>query len=175
MARTISQTITATTYDATFGTVSVTKRTGRPYSHAVIRVSDTGDVSASFHMTRGAAERAGGRPAFGVTRHVVSVDTPAAPAKTIVELPAGDDTMADAMRRSLNAGVMVAWINADLFNRADCDIRRSVVLWDGDRDFVMAMGADITPALFRQRLTELPNLVAHMYAAGVRFWSVGIA
>lgn len=66
-------TITATTHDATFGVVSVTKRTSRPYSHAVIRVSDAGDVSASFHMTREAADKAGGRPAPGVTRHVVPV------------------------------------------------------------------------------------------------------
>jgi hypothetical protein len=65
--------VTATTHDATFGVVSVTKRGDRPYSHAVIRVSDSGDVSASFHMTRTAAEKAAGRPAFGVTRHVVPV------------------------------------------------------------------------------------------------------
>ena len=67
-------TITATTHDATFGVVSVTKRSSRPYSYAVIRVSDAGDVSASFHMTREAADRAGGRPAPGVTRHVVPVE-----------------------------------------------------------------------------------------------------
>jgi hypothetical protein len=67
-------TITATTHDATFGVVSVTKRSSRPYSYAVIRVSDAGDVSASFHMTRAAAEKAGGRPAPGVTRHVVPVE-----------------------------------------------------------------------------------------------------
>lgn len=66
-------TITAATHDATFGVVSVTKRSNQPYSHAVIRVSDTGDVSASFHMTRKAAEKAAGRPAPGVTRHVVPV------------------------------------------------------------------------------------------------------
>ncbi len=70
----MTRTITATTYDATFGVVSVTKRSSRPYSHAVIRVSDAGDVSASFHMTREAAEKAGGRPAFGITRHVVPVE-----------------------------------------------------------------------------------------------------
>jgi hypothetical protein len=68
-----TRTITATTHDSTFGVVSVTKRSSRPYSHAVIRVSDAGDVSASFHMTWEAAERAGGRPAPGVTRHVVPV------------------------------------------------------------------------------------------------------
>lgn len=67
-------TITATTHDSTFGVVSVTKSTSRPYTHAVIRVSDAGDVSASFHMTRQAAEKAGGRPAPGITRHVVPVE-----------------------------------------------------------------------------------------------------
>lgn len=67
-------TITATTYDDTFGVVSVTKRTSRPYTYAVIRVSDTGDVSASFHLTRDAADKAAGRPSPGVTRHVVPVE-----------------------------------------------------------------------------------------------------
>jgi hypothetical protein len=67
-------TITATTYDATFGVVSVTRRSSRPYSYAVIYVSDAGHVSGSFHMTREAADRAGGRPAPGVTRHVVPVE-----------------------------------------------------------------------------------------------------
>jgi hypothetical protein len=67
-------TITATTHDATFGVVSVTKRSSRPYAYAVIRVSDAGEVSASFHMTREAADRAGGRPAPGITRHVVPVE-----------------------------------------------------------------------------------------------------
>jgi hypothetical protein len=67
-------TITATTHDATFGVISVTKTSSRRYTHAVIRVSDAGDVSASFHMTRQAAEKAGGRPAPGVTRHVVPVE-----------------------------------------------------------------------------------------------------
>lgn len=66
--------ITATTYDATFGVVSVTKYTSRPYTYAVVRVSDTGDVSASFHLTRDAADKAAGRPAPGVTRHVVPVE-----------------------------------------------------------------------------------------------------
>ena len=66
-------TITASTHDDTFGVVSVTKRTSQPYTYAVIRVSDTGDVSASFHMTLAAADKAAGRPAPGVTRHVVPV------------------------------------------------------------------------------------------------------
>lgn len=67
-------TITATTYDDTFGVVSVTKYSSRPYTYAVIRVSDTGDVSASFHLTRDAADKAAGRPSPGVTRHVVPVE-----------------------------------------------------------------------------------------------------
>lgn len=67
-------TITAATYDDTFGVVSVTKRTSRPYKYAVIRVSDAGDVSASFHMTLAAADKTAGRPAPGVTRHVVPVE-----------------------------------------------------------------------------------------------------
>lgn len=66
-------TITAATHDTRFGVVSVTKTSSRPYSYAVIRVSDAGEVSASFHMTREAAEKSAGRPAPGITRHVVPV------------------------------------------------------------------------------------------------------
>jgi hypothetical protein len=187
--------LTATTYDATFGAVTVTRVTDRAFLYAVIRVADDGAVASTFHTTRVLAERAAGKPAPGITRHVVETRRKRPPVDTVVvrstpaevdainasigaqggitELPAGAG-IGDAMRSELNRGVMVSWINADLLNRADCDIRRSVVLWDADRDFIMAMGADITPALFRQRLTELPNLVAHMYGAGVRYWSVGI-
>ena len=191
-------TITATAYDATYGAVTVTKRSSRPFTHAVIRVADAGDVSASFHMTQAAAERAGGKPAPGITRHVVSVtgaDDYERPQRfptvvvrssqsevdainasirvsdTITELPAGNG-LGDAMRSELNRGLMVSWINADLANRADCDIRRSIVLWDQDRVFVMALGTGVTPDIFRDRVSLVSDSMARM---GIRYWSVGIA
>jgi hypothetical protein len=88
----------------------------------------------------------------------------------IRELPADGD-MLDALRRTLNRGVMVAWINADLINRAGCDVRKSIVLWDSERNFVMALAPAITPALFRERL---PLVTDSMHRAGIRYWSVGI-
>ncbi len=88
----------------------------------------------------------------------------------IRELPADGD-MFDALRRTLNRGVMVAWINADLINRAGCDVRKSIVLWDNERNFVMALAPAITPALFRERL---PLVTDSMHRAGIRYWSVGI-
>ncbi len=192
----MTSTITATTYDATYGAVSVTKRTSRAFTHAVVRVADDGAVSGSFHMTRAAAERAAGKPAPGITRHVVSVDNPRArpcgacnadagePCRadcigaaanddrypTVVELPAVGN-FSDAMRAELSRGVMVAWINADLLNRADCDVRRSVVLWTAEREFVMALGVSVTAEIFRDRIAMVADSMA---AIGIRYWSVGI-
>jgi hypothetical protein len=89
---------------------------------------------------------------------------------SITELPAADDVL-DMLRQTLNRGVMVAWINADLANRADCDVRKSIVLYDADRVFVMALGTSVSPALFRERLDLV---VDSMSAYGIRYYSVGI-
>jgi hypothetical protein len=89
---------------------------------------------------------------------------------SITELPAADNLL-DTLRASLNRGVMVQWINADLFNRADCDVRKSIVLYDVDRVFVMALSTSVTPALFRERLDLV---VDSMTAAGIRYYSVGV-
>ena len=163
-------TLTATAYDKTFGAVTVSKVTARAFTYAVIRVADDGAVTASFHMTRDNADRAAGRPARGITRHVVPIGAGAA-AAGLTELHAGND-ITDMIRDNLNRGVMVAWINADLMNRADCDVRRSVVLYDADRVFVMALGVSVTPDIFRDRM---PLVADSMARAGVRYWSVGIA
>lgn len=86
------------------------------------------------------------------------------------QLTPGADIL-DALRAQLNRGLMVAWINHDLVNRADCDIRKSVVLYDADRVFVMALSTAVTPAIFADRV----HLVAtSMSAMGVRYWSVGV-
>ena len=89
---------------------------------------------------------------------------------SITELPAADNVL-DMLRHTLNRGVMVAWINADLVNRADCDVRKSIVLYDADRVFVMALGTSVSPALFRERLDLV---VESMSAAGIRYYSVGV-
>jgi hypothetical protein len=90
---------------------------------------------------------------------------------TLTELVAGDD-ITDMIRNNLNRGVMIQWINADLFNRADCDVRKSIVLYDADRVFVMALGTSVTPDIFRDRA---PLVADSMSRAGIRYWSVGIA
>jgi hypothetical protein len=76
--------------------------------------------------------------------------------------------------QKLNKGLMVAWINADLLNRAGCDIRKSVVMLDEDYTFVMALPASVTPDEFAARLELLPGTVAAMRRIGIRYWSHGL-
>lgn len=159
-------TITATTYDDTFGVVSVTKRTSRPYTYAVIRVSDTGDASASFHLTRDAADKAAGRPSPGVTRHVVPV------VMTLQRITnSHDDPLFAPMVRQLNRGAMVQWINDDLMNRAGCDVRKSVVLYDAERHFVIALPASLSVEDF---LARADGVAAEFARLGITYWSRGV-
>ena len=58
-----------------------------------------------------------------------------------------DPTELGELHRYGNKALMVAWINADLLTRAHHDVRKSVVLYDADKDFVFA-------------LTEVPDEVA---------------
>jgi hypothetical protein len=44
----------------------------------------------------------------------------------------------DPMRREINKGLMIAWINADLANRAYGDVCRSYVVYDADKTFLYA-------------------------------------
>lgn len=73
----------------------------------------------------------------------------------------------DPMLREVNQGLMVTWINADLLNRANHDVRKSVVLYDEDKMFVAAMPAVMGPV-------PNPGLSAKLYEVGVRFYSRGI-
>lgn len=86
---------------------------------------------------------------------------------------AGASFYAPLVKR-LNKGLMVAWINADLMNRAGCDIRKSIVMLDDEYTFVMALPATITPAEFKTRLDAQPNTVAAMHRIGIRYWSHGL-
>lgn len=76
-------------------------------------------------------------------------------------------TETNAMMRSVNQGLMVHWINADLINRAGHDVRKSIVLYDEDQMFVQALPAVLGPELH-------PNVHKLAYDAGVRFYSLGI-
>lgn len=93
---------------------------------------------------------------------------------TRITSTAGDDAILGPLRKQLNRGVMVQWINADLIDRAGCDIRKSIVLYDADYSFVMALPADVTPEVFTERLATLPNTVAAMGRIGIRYWSKGL-
>lgn len=95
-------------------------------------------------------------------------------APAIVELDYDAPDITDMIRVTLNRGLMVDWINRDLFNRADCDVRKSVVFYDADRVFVMALGTAVTPAMFRDRIETMPNVVASMARIGIRYYSIGV-
>lgn len=69
-----------------------------------------------------------------------------------------------AMQRWFNEQLMVAWINRDLLNRAQHDVRKSVVLYDADYDFLYAVES-VPDEATMQRLYE---------DAGVRFYSKGV-
>lgn len=93
---------------------------------------------------------------------------------TRITSTAGDDVILGPLRKQLNRGAMVQWINRDLVGRAGCDVRKSIVLYDSDMTFVMALPADVTPDVFTERLATLPNTVAAMERIGIRYWSKGI-
>jgi hypothetical protein len=84
---------------------------------------------------------------------------------TVIELPrrATGDAMA-LVRAKYNRAAMIAWINADLLARASHDVRKSIVLYDADGDFMMA-------------LLEMPDADALRRvraATRVRFYSKGV-
>lgn len=85
--------------------------------------------------------------------------------ETITAFAEAQITETDVLFRTMNQGLMVAWINADLLNRMAHDVRRSTVLYDEDGDFAYAVesGVEIDA-----------NLWARLWAAGVRSWSNGI-
>ncbi|QAU06671.1 hypothetical protein SEA_WILLIAMBOONE_171 [Gordonia phage WilliamBoone] len=75
-----------------------------------------------------------------------------------------DTTDLTLMHRGLNREMMVAFINANLIERASLDVRHSIALYDEGRDFIYA-------------LPEMPDddTMACLYgAAGVRYWSKGV-
>jgi hypothetical protein len=81
---------------------------------------------------------------------------------TAVELP---DSMRDPMREQVNHGLMVAFINARLLERANLDVRKSIVLYDD-------------AGLVEYALPELPDAetLERLYrVSGIRYWSKGIA
>jgi hypothetical protein len=80
-------------------------------------------------------------------------------------------TTNDAMRATVNRGLMISWINADLIERAGCDVRRSVILYDADGLFMHACDAGLSGSAFTDRLDGMKE---QLLAAGVRFYSIGV-
>lgn len=90
---------------------------------------------------------------------------------TITKLPAPDDPIYGPLQTKLARGVMVQWINDDLYNRAGCDVRKSIVLWTADRHFVMALPASLTEQEFLARVGAVEDKLAQI---GVAYYSKGI-
>ena len=71
------------------------------------------------------------------------------------------------MLREVNHGLAVMWINADLIERANFDVRRDIILYDDATVFVAMLPIVLGPVL--------PDSVqAKLYEVGVRSYSVGI-
>lgn len=68
------------------------------------------------------------------------------------------------LQREMNKSLMVAWINADLLNRAGHDVRKSIVIYDADQLFLTAC---------RVETWEDPSTPSLAYDLGGRFWSKG--
>ena len=68
------------------------------------------------------------------------------------------------LQRQGNKALMVSWINAKLVERAGHDVRKSIVLYDGDYCFVYALAE--VPDEFM--LTQLRSMTE------VRYFSKGI-
>ncbi|ORW08071.1 MULTISPECIES: hypothetical protein [Mycolicibacter] len=74
-----------------------------------------------------------------------------------------DPQQIDAMRREINHGLMVTFINAELLERASLDVGRSVVFYDADHGFLYAV-AELPDTGMLQRLYDNTS---------IRFWSYG--
>ena len=74
-------------------------------------------------------------------------------------------TATNPMARTINKGLMVAWVNADLLNRSDCDVRSSLVIYNAEGDFLFAF-----PPCFK----PTDQAWSAMWSVGARTWSKGI-
>lgn len=79
----------------------------------------------------------------------------------ITELKLSDMSL---LEREMNKGLMVAFINRDLLNRANLDVRKSIVFYDDLRTFEYAV-AELPDADMLVKLYEQTN---------IRYWSKGL-
>lgn len=73
----------------------------------------------------------------------------------------------DFMLAAVNKGLMIDWINADLVNRANNDIRSSIVFYDEYRMFMAAIPGPASDQ-------DMQRLGEGLYNVGIHFWSRGI-
>jgi len=81
---------------------------------------------------------------------------------TVTELESAGE-----LHRFANRGLMVHWINADIMNRATCDVDKSIVFYDehGVFEYALPVGAKL-PAL--DILTELYD------RTNIRYYTIGL-
>ena len=72
-------------------------------------------------------------------------------------------TEMSAMQREVNEGLMVAFINRELVDRASLDVRDSIVFYDADKDFAYAT----------ESLPDEETLQKLAQTTKIRFWSRG--
>lgn len=81
------------------------------------------------------------------------------PETSLTEL---DPKTLNPMHREMNRGMMVAWINRQ--GAYHCDVRKSYVYYDKDKDFVHASSIPLGG----------PGAEAAFKRLGIKFWSVGV-
>jgi hypothetical protein len=74
-------------------------------------------------------------------------------------------TDTDPMRREVNRGLMIRWMNADLLVRYVHDLEFSIILYDDLKVFELALPGTVP-------MTDA--ILEGLYAAGIRYWSKGI-
>jgi hypothetical protein len=75
-------------------------------------------------------------------------------------------TTTNPMIREVNRGLMVDWINCDLGNRSFYDVRSSLVFYDSDMVFFMALPISL--------LSVIGDISDVLNEHGVRYYSKGI-
>jgi len=92
---------------------------------------------------------------------------------TVLPLKRDEGDLFGPMRAKLNKGLMVQWINADLTERCEHDVRKSIVFYDDAGTFETALTASQWESLTKSGNREL--FLEMLYArTPVRFWSKGI-
>jgi hypothetical protein len=71
----------------------------------------------------------------------------------------------DPMRRQMNRGLMVTWINHALTTRSHLDVQKSIVIYDDDGLFLTAC---------TQETWDAEGTAERAWGLGGRTWSTGI-